>query len=155
MRKRISRLQVLKLQAWKPFGSISVWLTRENSRKVTLLWLISEIQKSDILNQHLCYADHYRVIDHPDYTEKPPDMDFSLLHLSDPVDFNNPSLSHVFPACWPSAEPQDGTMVCFLLKRILIKLPLGSLPGSCIWLGRYAWRWKPTSKCNARGCWKI
>ena len=33
------------------------------------------------------------------------DYDFALLRLSQAVDFTNPDLYHVFPACWASSEP--------------------------------------------------
>ena len=104
------------LKVGKPFGCGSVWLTRENPRKVTLLWLTSEIYYfiSNYL-QRSCTDRVFRVINHPDYiaTSDYLDLDISLLRLPEPVDFNNPALSHVFPACWPSSEPVNGTRVHF------------------------------------------
>merc|ERR1719188_910140 len=51
-----------------------------------------------------------RIIDHPSYGTGGSriNYDFSLLRLSQPVDFSDPSLSHVFPACWPTSEPTSG-----------------------------------------------
>ena len=44
-----------------------------------------------------------RKFEHPNYGSL--DYDFALLRLSQAIDFTNPSLDHVYPACWPSSEP--------------------------------------------------
>ena len=41
-----------------------------------------------------------KIVDHPDYTSRPvPVMDFSLLRLSSPVDFD--AYPHIRPICLP------------------------------------------------------
>ena len=57
-----------------------------------------------------------RRIDHPSFNM--PNFDIALLRLSEAVDFSNPSLSHVFPACWPSLEPKAGQKVILLLQSL-------------------------------------
>ena len=52
-----------------------------------------------------------RKFEHPNYVSSTVDYDFTLLRLSFAVDFSNPSLSHVFPACWPTRAENPGDWV--------------------------------------------
>ena len=51
------------------------------------------------------------------------DYDFALLRLSQAVDFTDSSLSHVFPACWPSSEPtiEGQEVICYLTSPGLVE----------------------------------
>ena len=44
--------------------------------------------------------------DHPNYNSGTLDNDFSLLKLSNPVDFD--SFPDIFPACWPTQDEVPG-----------------------------------------------
>ena len=110
-------MTIVQFQVIKPFGCGSVRLTKEIPRKVTLPWLISEIARlypSLLSNLYIPYTNRCRIIDHPNYDNTTKNYDIALLRLSEPVDFSDPSLSHVFPACWPSSEPEAGQRVSFL-----------------------------------------
>ena len=46
--------------------------------------------------------------DHPNYDNSDFSYDFSLLKLETAVDFSDPKLGHVFPACWPTRHENPG-----------------------------------------------
>jgi len=51
-------------------------------------------------------------INHPQYNNgSPPNYDFQLIELEEAVNFADPRLSHVYPACWPTSEPTSGRVV--------------------------------------------
>ena len=58
----------------------------------------------------------FRKFEHPNWDTSRIDNDFSLLRLSSAVDFSNPSLSHVFPACWPTKAENPGDWVSKIEK---------------------------------------
>ena len=55
----------------------------------------------------------FRRINHPSYENNQgvPNYDLQLIELATMVNFTDPSLSHVFPACWPSSEPTSGRVM--------------------------------------------
>ena len=58
-----------------------------------------------------------RVVPHPEYNWQSQEYDFALLKLGEKVDFAK--LSHVYPACWPSYEPEvTGTNVRGIMYRV-------------------------------------
>ena len=58
-----------------------------------------------------------KIIDHPDYSSSPvPVMDFSLLRLKEPVDFD--MYPHIRPVCLPfSNEEVVNNRLCFILSK--------------------------------------
>ena len=59
-----------------------------------------------------------RRINHPSYGGSPPDFDYQLIELSSAVNFADPQLSHVFPACWPTSEPTSGRVFVHICRCI-------------------------------------
>ena len=95
-----------------------------------------------------------RRINHPSYGGSPPDYDFQLIELSSTVNFADPQLSHVFPACWPTSEPTSGRVLvhicCCCSMKIIIYYPFSS--GCHFRLGNNQLRWQSANNF-AEGMW--
>ena len=68
-----------------------------------------------------------KIVDHPEYSESPvPMMDFSLLRLREPVDFD--MYPHIRPVCLPFSNEE--VVTCFTLSylRIHVRIMPERLP---------------------------
>ena len=68
-----------------------------------------------------------KIIDHPDYSSSPvPVMDFSLLRLKEPVDFD--MYPHIRPVCLPFSNEEVVTDCVLFYQRVHVRIMLERLP---------------------------
>ena len=81
--------------------------------------------------QYKCFISNSVTL-HPSYNAAAVSYDFAVFKLQSKVDYN--SLPNVYPACWPTVEPSDGTTVRNFLPQLNPNINKLSLTGNSFWL---------------------